>query len=69
MSRISVVMPRDLAPEAYPGATLVERPTHVLLPGLVNAHTHAGMTLFRGMADDLTLDTWLRQHIWPAESR
>jgi 5-methylthioadenosine/S-adenosylhomocysteine deaminase len=39
------------------------------VPGLVNAHTHAAMTLFRGYADDLPLMTWLEQHIWPAERR
>lgn len=42
---------------------------HVLIPGLVNAHTHAAMTLFRGLADDLPLRTWLEDHIWPAERR
>lgn len=41
----------------------------LLAPGLVNAHGHAAMTLFRGLADDLPLMTWLRDHIWPAESR
>ncbi|MHB1531518.1 TRZ/ATZ family hydrolase [Acidithiobacillus sp.] len=42
---------------------------HVLMPGLVNAHTHAAMTLLRGLADDLPLMTWLNRHIWPAEGR
>ncbi len=42
---------------------------HALLPGLVNAHTHNPMTLMRGLADDLPLMTWLREHIWPAEAR
>ena len=42
---------------------------HALVPGFVNAHTHAAMTLFRGLADDLPLQTWLSQHIWPAEAR
>lgn len=41
---------------------------HVLLPGLVNAHTHAPMSLFRGFADDLPLKPWLEEHVWPAES-
>ncbi|WP_043525980.1 TRZ/ATZ family hydrolase [Litchfieldella xinjiangensis] len=41
---------------------------HALLPGLINAHNHAGMSLMRGFADDLPLMTWLNQHIWPAES-
>ncbi len=40
-----------------------------LLPGLVNGHTHAAMTLFRGFADDLPLMEWLERHIWPAEAR
>ena len=40
-----------------------------LVPGLVNAHTHAAMTLFRGYADDLPLMEWLERHIWPAEQR
>lgn len=44
-------------------------PRHLLIPGLVNAHTHAAMTLFRGLADDLPLLEWLEQHIWPAERR
>lgn len=46
-----------------------ELPGCLLAPGLVNAHGHAAMTLFRGMADDLPLMTWLEQHIWPAEAR
>ncbi len=41
----------------------------LILPGLVNTHTHLPMTLFRGLADDLPLDTWLNEHIFPAESR
>ena len=45
-----------------PGASLV-------MPGLVNCHCHAAMTLFRGLADDLPLDQWLHQHIFPAEAR
>ncbi|MFN3580906.1 MAG: TRZ/ATZ family hydrolase [Pseudomonas sp.] len=46
-----------------------ELPNHVLIPGLVNAHGHAAMSLFRGLADDLPLMTWLNEHIWPAEGR
>jgi len=46
-----------------------ELPGMLLSPGLVNAHGHAAMTLFRGLADDLPLMTWLEQHIWPAETR
>ncbi|MDR0578360.1 MAG: TRZ/ATZ family hydrolase [Candidatus Accumulibacter sp.] len=42
---------------------------HVLIPGLVNLHTHAAMSLLRGLADDLPLDVWLREHIWPTEAK
>ncbi len=40
----------------------------ILLPGLINTHTHLSMTLFRGLADDLSLDSWLNEHIWPMEA-
>jgi 5-methylthioadenosine/S-adenosylhomocysteine deaminase len=46
-----------------------DRSSHVLLPGFVNAHTHAAMALFRGLADDLPLAAWLKGRIWPAEKR
>ncbi|WP_094228121.1 amidohydrolase family protein [Methanolobus psychrotolerans] len=41
----------------------------VLMPGLVNTHCHAGMTIFRGYADDMQLQDWLENHIWPAEAK
>jgi len=50
-----------------PGDTVVNGEGKFALPGLVNAHTHIPMSLFRGLADDLPLDSWLRDHIWPAE--
>ena len=40
----------------------------ILLPGFVNTHTHLSMTLFRGLADDLSLDSWLNDNIWPMEA-
>ncbi|MCI6993418.1 MAG: amidohydrolase family protein [Methanobrevibacter sp.] len=40
----------------------------IVLPGLINTHTHLSMTLFRGLADDLSLDSWLNDHIWPMEA-
>ncbi|WP_142811460.1 TRZ/ATZ family hydrolase [Tepidiphilus olei] len=46
----------------------VELPEHVLLPGLINAHTHAAMTLLRGVGDDLPLRRWLEEAIWPREA-
>ncbi|AWP22735.1 TRZ/ATZ family hydrolase [Acidiferrobacter sp. SPIII_3] len=64
--RIAAIVPQAQAPQA---AHTVDLPGHVLLPGLVNAHTHAAMTLFRGLADDLPLQQWLHEHIWPAEGR
>lgn len=42
---------------------------HTIIPGLINLHTHAAMTLMRGLADDLPLMEWLKQHIWPVETR
>ena len=68
-NRIAAILPRDEALARWPDADQVERPGHALLPGLVNAHTHAPMTLLRGYADDMALTTWLQEHIWPAEQR
>lgn len=67
--RIVAVLPDAEARQRFVAATTLSRPGHVLLPGLVNTHAHAAMTLFRGLADDLPLDRWLEQHIWPAEER
>ncbi|MCG8564392.1 MAG: amidohydrolase, partial [Desulfobacterales bacterium] len=47
---------------------LVDGRGGILMPGLINAHTHTPMTMFRGMADDLPLDVWLNEHIFPAEA-
>ena len=49
-------------------AEIIDLPGQALLPGLINSHTHASMSLLRGIADDLPLMDWLTQHIWPAES-
>ena len=54
---------------AWESAEMVELDDHVLIPGLVNAHTHAAMTLLRGFADDLPLMRWLSEYIWPTEAR
>ena len=66
---IESVLPEAQAAAAFPGYERVELPEHALIPGLVNAHTHAAMALMRGLADDLPLMRWLQDHIWPAESR
>jgi len=67
--RILDVLPTDQARTRYLPRETVALPTHALLPGLVNAHTHAAMALMRGLADDLPLMEWLTRHIWPAEAQ
>ncbi len=61
------VLPTEQARVKYAAAELVVVDEHVLMPGLINAHTHAAMTLMRGIADDQPLMVWLNSHIWPAE--
>ncbi len=63
------VLPATQAAAKYAPRERVELPVHALIPGLVNAHTHSPMVLLRGLADDLPLMTWLREHIWPVEAR
>jgi len=67
--RILDILPRDDAHAKYRAVATHELERHLLIPGLVNAHTHAAMSLLRGLADDLPLNDWLNNHIWPAESR
>ena len=66
--RIVFIGPRQQALK-FTATETRELPDMLLSPGLINAHGHAAMTLFRGMADDLPLMTWLEQHIWPAEAK
>lgn len=65
--RIADVLPVEEARETYQPSVFVQRPGHLLIPGLVNAHVHAAMTLFRGIADDLPLEAWLKDRVWPVE--
>ena len=67
--RIVGVLPLAEAHKKFQPTVTVERPGHAVIPGLVNAHTHAAMTLFRGLADDMPLEAWLHEGIWPAERR
>ncbi len=67
--RILAILPTAAAQTLYTARDIVELPDHALIPGLVNAHTHAAMSLFRGLADDLPLMDWLTKHIWPAEAK
>ncbi len=55
--------------ERHPEAELLALPDHVLMPGLVNAHGHAAMTLLRGSSEDAPLQEWLTQQIWPLEAK
>jgi len=67
--RIVDILPSQEARERYAGAKeAVTLPEHALIPGLINLHTHAAMSLMRGLADDLPLMTWLNEHIWPTEA-
>jgi 5-methylthioadenosine/S-adenosylhomocysteine deaminase len=67
--RIAAVGSAETLSLQHPGAQRVNLPEHVLLPGLINAHTHSAMSLLRGVADDLGLMDWLNKHIWPLEKR
>ena len=67
--RIVALLPTAEAKAEYVAAEEIGLPRHALLPGLINAHTHAAMTLLRGLADDLPLMSWLQDHIWPTEQR
>src|SRR5262245_30909817 len=66
---IVAVGSRDAIARAHAAATVVDARGDLVIPGLVDAHTHVPMTLFRGLADDLPLHTWLERHVWPAERR
>ena len=66
---VTAILPTVAARQQFPDAEETHLPTHVLIPGLVNLHTHAAMTLMRGLADDTPLMTWLNEHIWPVESK
>ena len=61
------ILPQQQA-NKYTPANIIHLNDHALAPGFVNAHTHAAMSLLKGLADDLPLDEWLNEHIWPAET-
>lgn len=67
--RIADILPREQAESRYQARASHDFAQHALIPGLINSHTHAAMSLFRGLADDLALMDWLENHIWPAEAR
>lgn len=65
---IVAVGPASELAHRFDPAREIVRPAGLILPGLINAHTHAAMTLLRGLADDLPLKAWLEEHIFPAEA-
>jgi 5-methylthioadenosine/S-adenosylhomocysteine deaminase len=67
--RIVAVLPQNEAAARFSARSHKRLEQHVLIPGLVNLHTHAAMSLLRGLADDLPLMEWLQHHIWPAEAQ
>jgi 5-methylthioadenosine/S-adenosylhomocysteine deaminase len=67
--KILALLPTAEAANKYETNDTIDLPDHALIPGLINAHTHASMSLFRGLADDLPLMEWLNGHIWPAEGK
>ena len=66
--RIVDILPTGEARARYRAEERVTLAEHILIPGLINLHTHAAMSLMRGLADDLPLMEWLQKHIWPAEA-
>ena len=67
--RIVAVLPTAEALGRFEARKVVRLERHALIPGLVNLHCHAAMALYRGLADDVPLMTWLEKYIWPAEAR
>jgi 5-methylthioadenosine/S-adenosylhomocysteine deaminase len=66
---IVAVGPADVVARGFSGASTIDASGQVVLPGLVNTHTHAAMVLYRGLADDLALMDWLQRYIFPAEAK
>ena len=66
---IKDILPTALAHSTYPSAQESVLENQLLMPGFINCHGHAAMNLFKGLADDLPLMTWLEEHIWPAEGQ
>ncbi|MBD3873368.1 MAG: amidohydrolase [Acidobacteria bacterium] len=67
--RIAAVGPAEELLELSPSGDVLNAGNSIILPGLVNTHSHLAMTLLRGIADDIPLKEWLEQHIWPVESK
>jgi 5-methylthioadenosine/S-adenosylhomocysteine deaminase len=67
--KIVAIVPQAEANKRFSADDILNLQQHLIIPGLINAHGHAAMSLLRGFADDQPLQTWLKEHIWPAESQ
>ena len=67
--RIVEILTSDLAEKKYAANSVTRLDEHAIIPGLINAHGHAAMTLMRGLADDLPMMTWLHDYVWPTEQK
>lgn len=67
--RIVALAPAAEVLQRFSARERIDRPSHVLLPGFVNTHTHAAMTLLRGAAESSSFERWLKQQVWPLEQR
>ena len=67
--RIVEILDSSSANKKYVATSVTHLDGHALLPGLINTHGHAAMTLMRGLADDLPMMTWLHEHVWPTEQK
>ncbi len=67
--KIQAILPSQDAARHYSAKNSEKYSSHVIIPGLINSHTHIAMNYFRGLADDLALMNWLNNHIWPAEKK
>jgi len=67
--RIIALLPQEEAAKRFIAARTESLDEHILIPGLINAHGHAAMSLLRGFADDQPLGEWLNNHIWPLEKQ
>src|SRR6476661_7729030 len=66
---IVAVGQREALNAQYQAARTIDGRGKLIIPGLINTHTHAPMVLYRGLADDLPLMTWLEEYVWPAEAQ
>ena len=67
--KIIDLIPQSKVLDHYEASDIYNLSDHILIPGLINAHTHAAMSIFKGFSDDLPLQDWLNNHIWPAEKK